>query len=119
MNYFGQTMAMKLPCFKQLNGESFEEKADGVENLTALCVRILMVARMSKDVAGMLICSGVFAMLFFQIVVNIGMVLCILPVVGVTLPFFSAGGTSAVVSYMAIGLVLSVYRKNKKTLMFD
>lgn len=87
--------------------------------LTALCVRILMVARMSKDVAGMLICSGVFAMLFFQIVVNIGMVLCVLPVVGVTLPFFSAGGTSAVVSYMAIGLVLSVYRKNKKTLMFD
>lgn len=87
--------------------------------LTALCVRILMVVRMSKDVAGMLICSGVFAMLFFQIVVNIGMVLCILPVVGVTLPFFSAGGTSAVVSYMAIGLVLSVYRKNKKTLMFD
>lgn len=87
--------------------------------LTALCVRILMVARMSKDTAGMLICSGVFAMLFFQIVVNIGMVLCIFPVVGVTLPFFSAGGTSAVVSYMAIGLVLSVYRKNKKTLMFD
>lgn len=87
--------------------------------LTALCVRILMVARMSKDKAGMLICSGVFAMLFFQIVVNIGMVLCIFPVVGVTLPFFSAGGTSAVVSYMAIGLVLSVYRKNKKTLMFD
>lgn len=87
--------------------------------LTALCVRILMVARMSKDTAGTLICSGVFAMLFFQIVVNIGMVLCVLPVIGVTLPFFSAGGTSAVVSYVAIGLVLSVYRKNKKTLMFD
>lgn len=87
--------------------------------LTALCVRILMVARMSKDTAGMLICVGVFAMLFFQIVVNIGMVLCIFPVIGVTLPFFSAGGTSAVVSYMAIGLVLSVYRKNKKTMMFD
>ena len=87
--------------------------------LAGLCVKILLTARMSKDLAGMLICSGVFAMLFFQIVVNIGMVLCILPVVGVTLPFFSAGGTSVIVSYVSIGLILSVYRKNKRTLMFE
>ena len=80
--------------------------------LTALCVRILMVARMSKDVAGMLICSGVFAMLFFQIVVNIGMVLCILPVVGVTLPFFSAGGTSVSMIMAAVGILLNISREH-------
>ncbi|MBM6919649.1 FtsW/RodA/SpoVE family cell cycle protein [Phocea massiliensis] len=101
-SYIGQTMGF-IGCLAALL------------LLTALCVKILLTARASKDTEGTLICCGVFAMLFFQIVVNIGMVLCIVPVVGVTLPFFSAGGTSAVVNYMAIGLVLSVYRKNKKT----
>ena len=101
-SYIGQTMGF-IGCLAALL------------LLTALCVKILLTARAAKDAEGTLICCGVFAMLFFQIVVNIGMVLCIFPVVGVTLPFLSAGGTSAVVNYMAIGLVLSVYRKNKKT----
>lgn len=87
--------------------------------LTALCVRILMVARMSKDVAGMLICSGVFAMLFFQIVVNIGMVLCILPVVGVTLPFFQRRRHLGGCQLYGHWIGAECLRKNKKTLMFD
>ena len=87
--------------------------------ITLLCVKILMTARMSYDSMGCYICTGVFAMLLFQSTVNIGMVLCIVPVIGITLPLFSAGGTSVTVTYMAIGLVLSVYRKNKKDLMFN
>lgn len=87
--------------------------------ITLLCVKILMTARMSRDMLGAFICIGVFAMFLFQSIINIGMVLCIIPVIGITLPFFSAGGTSVVVSYMAIGMVLSVYRQNKKDLMFD
>lgn len=44
LNYFGQTMAMKLPYFKQLNGENFEEKVDGGENLTTVCGSLCTVS---------------------------------------------------------------------------
>ena len=44
--------------------------------------------------------------------------LAVLPVIGVTLPFFSGGGTSALMMYLCVGLVLSVYMHNKKSL-FD
>lgn len=87
--------------------------------LTLLCIKMLTTAWTSKDALGRYICIGVFAMFCFQAVVNIGMVLCVFPVVGITLPLFSAGGTSVMISYMAIGLVLSVYRKNKREYMFD
>lgn len=84
-----------------------------------LCVRILMVGKSSKDKLGVLICSGVFAMFFTQSFINIAMVLCAFPVIGVTLPFFSQGGTSVVVSYVAVGMVMSVYRANRKEIMFS
>ncbi|WMJ23608.1 FtsW/RodA/SpoVE family cell cycle protein [Paludicola sp. MB14-C6] len=87
--------------------------------IVALCVKILLTARMAKDNLGMYICIGVFAIYLFQSIVNIGMVLCVLPVIGITLPLFSSGGTSVLVSYMAIGMVMSVYRVNKKEMMFD
>ena len=77
--------------------------------ITAICFRILKVARKSRDKAGKIICTGVFAMFAGQFIINIGMVLSFLPVIGVTLPFFSAGGTSTVCLYLGIGLVLSVY----------
>lgn len=76
--------------------------------LTAICVRILLIARASKDALGCYICTGVFAMLLFQIMINIGMVLCVLPVIGITLPFFSQGGTSLVTTCLSIGLCMSV-----------
>lgn len=84
-----------------------------------LCVKILMTAKMAKDRLSTFICIGVFAMMLFQSAINIGMVLCVVPVIGITLPLFSLGGTSTLITYMAIGLVLSVYRQNKKDLMFD
>ncbi len=87
--------------------------------ITLLCVKILLTAKMSKDKLGVYICVGVFAIFLFQSIINIGMVLCVLPVVGITLPLFSQGGTSVLISYMAMGMVMSVYRVNKKELMFD
>ena len=87
--------------------------------LSLLCVKMLLVARMSRDPLGCYLCAGVFAIFIFQTVVNIGMVLCLLPVIGVTLPLISSGGTSVVTFYLAIGIVLSVYRKNKKKTMFE
>lgn len=86
--------------------------------LVAICLRILYVSRMSDDALGNFICVGVFAVVFFQSVVNIGMVLCVMPVIGITLPFFSSGGSSMLTMFMTIGLVLSVYHKNRRNAMF-
>lgn len=76
--------------------------------LTVICVKILVVARAAKDPLGCYICTGVFAMLLFQVIINVGMVLCVLPVVGITLPFFSQGGTSLVTTCLSMGLCMSV-----------
>lgn len=54
-------------------------------------------------------CFGFFGLIALQSVSNIGMCLALLPVMGVTLPFFSAGGSSAVCLYLGFGLIQSVY----------
>lgn len=87
--------------------------------LCIICIKILFVGKMSKDSLGTFICVGVFTILFLQTIVNIGMVLGFMPVIGVTLPFLSAGGTSVVVMYISIGMVLSVYRYNRKKMLFE
>ena len=76
--------------------------------LAALCLRTLNTARSAPDALGSHICVGVFAALFLQTVINLGMNLQVLPVIGVTLPFFSAGGSSALMMYLCVGIVLSV-----------
>ena len=72
-------------------------------------IKILIDASKSRDTAGRNICIGVFAMIASQTVINIGMVLGLLPVIGITLPFFSSGGTSILSVLIGIGLVQSVY----------
>ena len=52
------------------------------------------------------------------IIINIGMCLGMMPVIGVTLPFLSAGGTSTGTLYLAIGVVLSVYVHSGKDMLF-
>ncbi|HIZ16308.1 MAG TPA: FtsW/RodA/SpoVE family cell cycle protein [Firmicutes bacterium] len=85
--------------------------------ISAICIRALRVSYMARDKMGSMICVGVFAMIAVQSMVNIGMCLSLLPVIGITLPFFSAGGTSVVALYLGVGLVLSVYmHKNKRVL---
>jgi rod shape determining protein RodA len=79
-----------------------------------LALFVLMIWRswraavLSRDLAGTLICVGVLAMLTFQVFENIGMTMGIMPVAGITLPFMSAGGSSMVIDWVAIGLVVNV-----------
>ncbi len=87
--------------------------------LTIICIKILADANMAKDSMGCYICVGVFAMFAFHIVVNLGMCLGVLPVVGIPLPFLSAGGTSVLINYLAIGLVLSVHTHSRVNLFSD
>ncbi|MBO5908364.1 MAG: FtsW/RodA/SpoVE family cell cycle protein, partial [Clostridia bacterium] len=75
----------------------------------AICVRILRVGFLANSKLGLVMCTGIFAMLLSQTVINIGMCLWLLPVIGVTLPFFSAGGTSLLCTYLGIAIVMSVY----------
>lgn len=76
--------------------------------LTLLIVRILIIGIRAKNLQGRILCAGAAAMFASQLIVNISMCLCLAPVVGVTLPFFSAGGSSMVTCWAAIGLVESV-----------
>jgi len=78
--------------------------------LALLCLFILENARHAKDPLGKYICVGVFGMIAFQSIWGIGMCLSLLPVAGLTLPLFSAGGTSAVLTWGGIGMVLGVHR---------
>lgn len=67
----------------------------------------------AKDDLGSYMCFGMMGLLASQTVINIGMVIGLLPVVGITLPFLSAGGTSSMCLYFGIGLVQSVRLHNK------
>jgi rod shape determining protein RodA len=73
-----------------------------------LLVWILNVALSARDRVGSVICVGVAAMTFWHVVVNVAMVLGLAPVVGVTLPFISYGGSSLVTFFLAMGLVANV-----------
>lgn len=77
--------------------------------LLLIMIKILINAGKSRDNCGKYLCVGVFSMLASQTVINIGMVLGMLPVIGITLPFFSSGGTSILAVLIGIGLVQSVY----------
>ncbi len=85
--------------------------------LSIICIRCLKAARLCRKESGKIIAVGFFAMMFAQMFINLGMCLALLPVIGVTLPFFSAGGTSLVCVFMGVGLVLSVYmHRNTRTI---
>lgn len=70
--------------------------------------QIFMCSQEAKDKFGSLLCVGVFFYFFWQVLINIGMVLGLMPVVGIPLPFISYGGTSMLVNFVMIGLVLNV-----------
>ncbi|MGW8312635.1 MAG: rod shape-determining protein RodA [Desulfuromonadales bacterium] len=79
--------------------------------LALYCLIILWglhIALRSNDRFGMYLAIGVSAMLFWHIVVNLGMVIGLLPVVGVPLPLFSYGGTSMVTTMIGVGLLMNV-----------
>ena len=75
--------------------------------------RILRAGYLADDMFGALICYGVATLITFQMLVNIGMNLQLLPVTGLPLPFISRGGSSIITVMMAIGLVESVVVRHK------
>ncbi len=79
-----------------------------------ICIKIIINGRMAKDDLGKNICVGVFGLIFTHCFINIGMVLGVMPVIGVPLPFISAGGTAMLSMYIAIGLVMSVHAHSDK-----
>ncbi len=76
--------------------------------LTLLLLELMRCARRAQDGLGTYLCVGMLALIGFQSIINLGMNLRVLPVIGITLPFFSAGGSSVATLYLGIGLVLSV-----------
>lgn len=75
--------------------------------------KVFFIAIDARDNLGSYIAFGMFGLLASQTIINIGMVVGLLPVIGITLPFFSAGGTSSMCLYFGIGLVQSVYMHKK------
>ena len=85
--------------------------------LVVMVVRILMLARQCGEDYGSLICVGVGAILIVQTLENLGMCLAMLPVVGITLPFLSCGGSSVLATYILLSLVHSVKSHKPNTLL--
>ena len=79
-----------------------------------LTVRLIWLARNARKDYGALICAGVAALFITQTLENIGMCLAILPVIGITLPFMSYGGSSVLSLYICLGLIMSISTHNKK-----
>lgn len=86
--------------------------------LLFIVIKTMRDEHLADDTFGKMICYGFFSIIATQTVINIGMVLGIFPVVGITLPFFSSGGTSVMCLYFGVGLVQSVYmhRENSHSL---
>ena len=78
-----------------------------------ICYKMIKTGKEARDFSAQLACYGIASMIASQVVINIGMCLMVLPVIGITLPFFSAGGTSTLCLYIGIGLVFSIYRYNR------
>ena len=76
--------------------------------LTVIIIRCCVVGLRSGTSFGMLICFGIAASLAFQVFINTGMCIGITPVIGITLPFFSYGGSSIVATYLAMGIVSGI-----------
>lgn len=79
-----------------------------------LIVRLLNAARISQDEFGSLLCIGMATMLLFQVVVNVGMNIGLMPVTGIPLPFLSYGGTAILAYFLGLGIVQSVVIRSKR-----
>ena len=85
-----------------------------VLSLYALLIwRGLRILTMAKDLFGALVAGGIVAMLLFQVFVNVGMTLGIMPITGIPLPLMSYGGSSVVSTLLAIGLLQSIYVRGR------
>jgi rod shape determining protein RodA len=76
--------------------------------------RGLRILTMAKNLYGALIAGGITAMLMFQVFVNVGMTIGIMPITGIPLPLMSYGGSSVIVTFLALGLLQSVYAQSRE-----
>jgi len=81
--------------------------------LIVIIARCIYVGTKSNNTLGMLVCTGVAAMFILQSIMNIGMALGFLPVIGIPLPFFSYGGSSIVTYFAAAGIVSGIKMRPK------
>lgn len=79
--------------------------------LSAIVIRCVYVGVKSRNYMNRMICCGIAGMLLFQIVINVGMCLGVMPVIGLTLPFISYGGSSIITMFMAMGVVSSIHMR--------
>lgn len=80
--------------------------------LAAIIIRVLLVAKNAQTSFHCYVCVGMAAMLIFQTLINVGMCLFIMPTIGITLPFFSYGGSSIVTLYAAMGVVSGIKKRS-------
>ncbi len=87
-----------------------------VLSLYALLIwRCLRILTMSKNLYGTLIAAGITAMFMHQLFINVGMAIGIMPITGVTLPLLSYGGSSVLVTFLALGLLQSIHAQARET----
>jgi rod shape determining protein RodA len=85
-----------------------------VLSLYALLIwRGLRILTVAKNLFGALIAGGIVAMLMFQVFVNVGMTIGIMPITGIPLPLFSYGGSSVLTTFLAVGLLQSIYAQGR------
>jgi cell division protein FtsW len=82
--------------------------------LGILIVRSLLIGMRSRNTYHMLVCYGVSAILFVQTFINVGGLLGLIPITGVTLPFISYGGSSIIILSICMGLVLNISATEKR-----
>lgn len=83
-----------------------------------LLYRAIMISRAANDSFGSLMACGIFSMWLFQVFINVGMTLGVMPVTGIPLPFMSYGGSALVMNLMCAGILMNIYIRRKK-LLFD
>nr|WP_207952109.1 FtsW/RodA/SpoVE family cell cycle protein [Paenibacillus turpanensis] len=83
-----------------------------------LIYRMVLISIQCRDRAGSFIIIGIISMFVFQIFQNIGMLIGIMPLTGITLPFISYGGTSLLINMMSIGIVMSIKMHQEKPLEY-
>jgi len=86
---------------------------------TVLLIRIVNISQTAKDMYGSLVSIGIFGMIFFHFLENIGMTMGLLPITGIPLPFVSYGGSNLLTNFIAIGIVLSISARRQRTLFID
>jgi rod shape determining protein RodA len=89
-----------------------------VLSLYALLIwRALRILTMAKNLYGALLAGGIVVMMMFQVFVNVGMTVGVMPITGIPLPLMSYGGSSLIATMLAVGLLQSIYAQGRRAAM--